>query len=212
MKTYTYMIIGGGMTADAAVKGIREKDEEGSIGLITAEDHAPYARPPLSKDLWTEEVDVEEIDCETEQKGLTIIPDTRAVSLDTAKQEVQDDAGTTYRYETLLLATGGRPVTLPFGGDHVIYYRSRADYRRLREWTKRGDGFAVIGGSFIAAELAAALVTNDKAATMIFPESTPLAGLLPPQLGEALSRYYKEKGVTLVPGQKPVDVASDGDR
>ena len=52
MATYKYLIIGGGMTGDAAAKAIRERDPEGSIALVGAEQHAPYARPPLSKALW----------------------------------------------------------------------------------------------------------------------------------------------------------------
>ena len=52
MPHYKYLIVGGGMTADAAVNGIREADGEGSIGLISAEQNAPYNRPPLSKGLW----------------------------------------------------------------------------------------------------------------------------------------------------------------
>ena len=52
MKT-TYLIIGGGMTADAAVKGIREHDADGSIVLVGAEPHPPYKRPPLTKGLWS---------------------------------------------------------------------------------------------------------------------------------------------------------------
>jgi NADPH-dependent 2,4-dienoyl-CoA reductase/sulfur reductase-like enzyme len=49
---YKYLIIGGGMTADAAVGGIRQLDGEGSIGLIGEEPYPPYDRPPLSKGLW----------------------------------------------------------------------------------------------------------------------------------------------------------------
>jgi NAD(P)H-nitrite reductase large subunit len=52
MNSYKYLVIGGGMTADAAVKGIREIDPEGSIGLIGMESDPPYNRPPLSKGLW----------------------------------------------------------------------------------------------------------------------------------------------------------------
>ena len=52
MPHYMYLIIGGGMTADAAIGGIREVDPSGSIGLIGAEPHPPYDRPPLSKGLW----------------------------------------------------------------------------------------------------------------------------------------------------------------
>ena len=52
MPDYTYLIIGGGMTGDAALHGIREVDRTGSIGVIGSEPHLPYNRPPLSKALW----------------------------------------------------------------------------------------------------------------------------------------------------------------
>jgi 3-phenylpropionate/trans-cinnamate dioxygenase ferredoxin reductase subunit len=47
MTNYQYLIIGGGMTAAAALEGIREVDSTGTIGLISAEPDAPYDRPPL---------------------------------------------------------------------------------------------------------------------------------------------------------------------
>ncbi|MGH7675259.1 MAG: NAD(P)/FAD-dependent oxidoreductase, partial [Gemmatimonadales bacterium] len=52
MTHYPYLIVGGGMTADAAARAIRETDPTGAVGLITAEPHPPFARPPLSKGLW----------------------------------------------------------------------------------------------------------------------------------------------------------------
>lgn len=53
MHTTRYLIVGGGLTADAACKGIRDVDTEGLITLVAAEAYPPYARPPLSKALWT---------------------------------------------------------------------------------------------------------------------------------------------------------------
>ena len=52
MKHYKYLIVGGGMTGDAAVRGIRELDLDGSIGMISSEKDMPYARPPLTKGMW----------------------------------------------------------------------------------------------------------------------------------------------------------------
>lgn len=52
MPDYKYLIVGGGMTAAAAVDGIRETDANGFVGIISAETHPPYNRPPLSKGLW----------------------------------------------------------------------------------------------------------------------------------------------------------------
>ena len=54
MISYDYLIVGGGMTADAADDGIRDMDADGSVGLIGREEDPPYDRPPLSKGLWGE--------------------------------------------------------------------------------------------------------------------------------------------------------------
>src|SRR5436305_903954 len=49
MPEFAYLIVGGGMTAAAAAKGIREVDGAGKIGILAAESHRPYARPPNGK-------------------------------------------------------------------------------------------------------------------------------------------------------------------
>jgi 3-phenylpropionate/trans-cinnamate dioxygenase ferredoxin reductase subunit len=51
---YDYLIIGGGMVADSAARGIREQDATGSIGIFGADSDEPYTRPALSKKLWTD--------------------------------------------------------------------------------------------------------------------------------------------------------------
>ena len=45
MFTFKHLIVGGGMTADSAVQGIREIDKDGNIGLISMEKDKPYDRP-----------------------------------------------------------------------------------------------------------------------------------------------------------------------
>jgi len=203
MKTYTYLIVGGGMAADAAVKGVREVDEKGSVGIISAEADPPYARPPLSKGLWTGDQATDDIWCATERKGADLFLSRRAVSLDRGKREVTDDQGEAYRYEHLLLATGGTPRRLPFGDGQVIYYRTCEDYRRLRERAEQGGHFAVIGGGFIGAELAAALKMNNNQVTMVFPEAALCGLLLPMAFALLLNTYYEDRGIALVTGRKP---------
>ena len=72
MPHYQHLIIGGGMTAAAAVDGIREGDPTGAIGLISAELDAPYDRPPLSKTLWKGTA-LDSIWRKTEDKGSRFI-------------------------------------------------------------------------------------------------------------------------------------------
>jgi hypothetical protein len=73
MPHYTCLIVGGGMTGDAAIHGIREVDRNGSIGLIGAELHPPYNRPPLSKGLWKGDP-LESIWRQTDNQGVTCHP------------------------------------------------------------------------------------------------------------------------------------------
>jgi len=76
-----YLIIGGGMTGDAAAKAIRERDPDGSIVLVGDEQHAPYARPPLSKALWKGKEE-DSIWRKTDEHGVDLRLDRRIVALD----------------------------------------------------------------------------------------------------------------------------------
>lgn len=197
---YTYLIIGGGMTGDAAVRGIRELDPQGSIGMLCAEPHQPYNRPPLSKGLWKGQPE-EQIWRGTEDQHAAIHLNRRARYLDPDARSVTDDRGDTYTYDQLLLATGGTPRRLPFGGDSIIYYRTYDDYQRLRTLCESGRRFAVIGGGFIGSEIAAALAMNGKSVVLLFPEDGISARLFPASLSRFLNDYYREKGVDVRPGE-----------
>src|SRR5688572_28977034 len=131
MTNYKYLIIGGGMTAAAAVDGIREVDSTGGIGLISSEPDAPYNRPPLSKALWKGKP-LDTIWRKTENKLVQLHLGRVAKEIVPKQQRVVDDKGDVFTYEKLLLATGGRPRRLPFGDDRIIYFRTLSDYRRLR--------------------------------------------------------------------------------
>jgi 3-phenylpropionate/trans-cinnamate dioxygenase ferredoxin reductase component len=201
MKNHKYLIIGGGMTADAAVTGIREIDSEGSIGLISTEVDAPYDRPPLSKALWKGK-SLDSVWRKTEIKNVSLYLGRKIISLNADEQSARDDQGNEYRSEKLLLATGGTPRRFDFGEDDIIYYRTLEDYRRLAKMSKADDDFAVIGGGFIGAEIAAALAMNGKKVTMLFPDKGIGAHMYPPDLSQFLNDYFQERGVEILPGEK----------
>jgi NADPH-dependent 2,4-dienoyl-CoA reductase/sulfur reductase-like enzyme len=198
---YDHLIIGGGMTADAAVKGIRETDAKASIGRVGDEAHAPYERPPLSKALWKDKA-VESVDLGTVKTGATLHLGRRIVELDRAAHAARDDRGDTYRYGKLLLATGASPRRLPFDGERVIHFRTLDDYLALRKFATSGAHIGVIGGGFIGSELAASLASNGCKVTMMFPGEAIGAGRYPPRLSEFLNAYFREHGVELRTGTK----------
>jgi 3-phenylpropionate/trans-cinnamate dioxygenase ferredoxin reductase subunit len=206
MKRYKYLIIGGGMTAASAMAGIREVDPTGSIGLIGSESDAPYDRPPLSKKLWKGEP-LSSIWRKTKGKQATSYFGRIVINLDPKQKRVVDDRGGIYGYKVLLLATGGKPRRLPFGDDHIIYFRTLADYRRLRVLTRKGRRFAVIGGGFIGSEIAAALAMTGKKVVMIFPDKKIGERIFPSGLSRFVSRFYKLKGIEMLARKKASGLA-----
>ena len=206
-----YLIIGGGMTADAAVHGIRKRDREGEIALVSAEADPPYNRPPLSKGLWKGKP-LDGIWRRTTDARVTMHLGRTVRRLDLARREATDDQGVAHGFDKLLLATGGAPRRLPFGGDGVIYFRTLADYRRLRALAAPGKRFAVIGGGFIGSEVAAALTGAGTAVTMVFPDEAIGARLFPRDLALFVSEYFRGKGVEVRAGEKVTGIAAEGDR
>jgi NADPH-dependent 2,4-dienoyl-CoA reductase/sulfur reductase-like enzyme len=207
----TYLIIGGGMTADASVEGIRQTDPNDSIGLISAEPHRPYDRPPLSKGLWKGKL-LESIWRKATDQGVNLHLGRRALSLDPQAKRVTDDQGTVYSYDKLLLATGGTPRRLLFGGDRIIYFRTLDDYQRLRALAERGQRFAVLGGGFIGSEIAAALALNGQDVVLVFPDEGICGRMFPANLAGSLNDFYRQKGVEVLAGQQAIGLETRGDR
>jgi NADPH-dependent 2,4-dienoyl-CoA reductase/sulfur reductase-like enzyme len=196
---YDYLIVGGGMTADAAAHGIRREDTKGTIAIVGAEPHASYNRPPLSKALWKGDP-VDSIWRNTDETGAEQVRGRRIVRVDAAARRATDDSGTVYEYGTLLLATGGRPRRLREAPDEVIYYRTFDDYRRLRGLADEGAGFLVVGGGFIGSEIAAALRMQEREVTLVLKGEGIGEGIYPPELSRWLVDYYRGKGVTVHTG------------
>jgi 3-phenylpropionate/trans-cinnamate dioxygenase ferredoxin reductase component len=209
MKSYRYLIVGGGLTGDAAVRGIRELDPQGSIGIVSMEPDPPYNRPSLSKGLWKGKP-LEKVWRNTRDLGAEITLGSKIVELDPANKLIRDEKGEEYTYQNLLLAMGGSPLRLPFGGDNIIYLRDFQDYKRLRGLSDEGKRFLVIGGGFIGSEIAASLTMVGKKAVMVFPEEGIGASVFPADLSHFLNDYYRLKGVEIVASDRAAAIEPTG--
>jgi NADPH-dependent 2,4-dienoyl-CoA reductase/sulfur reductase-like enzyme len=208
---YKYLIIGAGMTADAAVHGIRELDVNGNIALIGDDPNPPYNRPALSKGLWKGK-SLDSIWRKTKDMNVDLFLGRSVKLIKTQEKEVQDDHKEIFSYDKLLLATGGTPRRLTFGGDNIHYFRTLSDYYKLRAMCGKSNHFGVIGGGFIGSEIAASLAMNGEKVTMLFPEEGIGDRVYPRELSLYLNNYFREKGVKVLPGTNVKDMKQNKDR
>jgi len=100
------VIVGGGQAAGAVQRKLRQLGFAGQVVLISDEAHAPYERPPLSKEYL----------CGSESTLRTIAPGRQAneqIRLDCSAVRIDADArtvlcgdGTSVCFDALVLATG----------------------------------------------------------------------------------------------------------
>jgi 3-phenylpropionate/trans-cinnamate dioxygenase ferredoxin reductase component len=206
MTDFRYLVVGGGMVADAAARGVRELDADGSIGIISEDVDRPYARPALSKKLWTDPDFSwdEKVDLHTEETGATFMLGTAVTAIDRAAKTVTTSDGETHGYERLLLATGGKPRGLPGlePSDRVLDYRSAADYRKLRALADAGAHVAVVGGGYIGTEIASGIVQAGARVTFVDPDDVVGARMFPAALAAAFQRRFEDAGVELRLGRR----------
>jgi NADPH-dependent 2,4-dienoyl-CoA reductase/sulfur reductase-like enzyme len=165
----------------------------------------------LSKKLWKGKP-LESIWRQTESQGVTLHLGRTAQHLDPQNKRITNDQGIAYGYGKLLLATGGTPRRLPFGGEQIIYFRTLDDYERLRALARAGQHFAVIGGGFIGSEVAAALAMNGQKVVMAFPEAGIGSRMFPSDLSKFLNDFYQQKGVEVLAGQRVNGLETRGGR
>lgn len=212
MSAYDYVIIGGGMVADAAARGIRDLDQAGTIGILSADVDEPYARPALSKKLWVDpDFAWDQTPLGTsEATGAEITLGTLVTGIDREAKTVTTDAGETITYGKLLLATGSKPVEIEVPeSTRILFFRSASDYRRLRELSDDGTHAIVVGGGYIGTEIAAALAQNHVEVDLVFPDEVLGASTFPPALAERFQELFVEHGVGLVPGRRVADVRAE---
>lgn len=203
---YDYVIVGGGMAADAAAKGIRELDASGSIAIVGEEPTAPFPRPALSKKLWTDP-DFGYADAELDTAGATgahLHLGTRVASIDPEARTVRTEDGSVLTFGRALLATGGHPRRIEGleSGERVLYYRTLRDYEQLRALAADAPHVAVVGGGWIGTEIAAALVQDGCRVTLVHPDEVLAERMLPPELARRVDTSFVDAGVDVRRGTK----------
>ncbi len=214
-QSYDYVIVGAGVAAASAVKGIRSQDGAGRIAVLGSEPDKPVYRPVLTKDLWLKDDETLEgsslagdLD---EDDAVDLVTDTTVTAIDPGAHVVRLADGSTVGYGKLLLATGAEPRVLSVDpGPRVIYYRTAADYQRLRAVATEGSHVAVIGGGYIGSEITSALVQNGVQVTLVLDLEDVQEQMFPRALAATLTKAFADRGVTVVHGSVEGGQEDDG--
>ncbi len=205
------VIIGGGLAAARTAEQLRRSEYDGAITIVSDEDHLPYDRPPLSKQVLRAETDDVTLKPAEfyEEKDITVLLGNGVSSVDTAAKTLTLADGTQLSYDELVIATGLVPKRISsfpdLTGIHVL--RSYDQSLALRREAGAARRAVVVGAGFIGCEVAASLRALGVDVVLVEPQSAPLASVLGEQIGELVARLHRAEGVDV---RCTVDVARVG--
>ncbi|MER7678023.1 FAD-dependent oxidoreductase [Streptomyces sp. NPDC096934] len=204
MRTVT--VVGASLSGLYAARELRAQGFDGRLVIVGDEVHAPYDRPPLSKDFLTGRTDEDRLaltDAE-ERTGLDAewLLGVRARGLDARGRTVLLDGGRTVSTDGVVIATGASARRLPGDGLTGVHtLRTLDDARALREELVRGPRrVVVIGGGFIGAETASSCAGLGHDVTVVEAAPLPLVPPLGPEMAAVVATLHRRGGVSLVTG------------
>ena len=224
--TQDIVIVGGGHAAAQLCGALAAAGRSRGVHLVCEEAELPYHRPPLSKAFLKDSAQA--LQPHRAEKwfgdsGITVHRGDPAVAIDRSQRVVRLRSGTTLPYQTLVLATGARPRTLPNlpeGLANVAVLRSAADAGRLRTLVHASPAVTIVGGGFIGLEIAAVARALGKRVQVL--ESAPrlLMRGLSPEVAEHVLQTHRGNGIDIrvgvavgafeVSGDRLVALAVDG--
>jgi 3-phenylpropionate/trans-cinnamate dioxygenase ferredoxin reductase component len=189
-------VVGGSLAASTAAANLRMSGHRGRITLISDEDTAPYARPPLSKSVLSGSVSSGSVAL-TPPGGVDIRLRSPATGLDLAARELSLADGSTVPFDGLVVATGAKARRLDGGSRDVWTLRSLRDAQRLSEAMRSAATMIVVGGGPLAMEIASTGVGLGIRVTVV-SNAMPLRAHLGTRLAGVLLRHAEDAGVEVV--------------
>ena len=201
------VIVGAGQAGAWAAKTLRAQGYSGRVILIGDERHAPYERPPLSKEALLEDAFPTNAfllsPAEIQELGIDFRAGARAIAIDTLRREIHVDGGGPISYDAALLATCGRPRSLNVPGTglpQVHKLRTIGDAESLREQLKPGMRLVIVGGGWIGLEVAAA-ARHLRLSVVVIEATDRLGGRrIPEHVSGYLRQLHGRHGVEFVFG------------
>ena len=193
------VIVGGGLAAARAAEQLRRSEFSGPITIVSDEDHLPYDRPPLSKEVLRSETDDVTLKPAEfyEENDITVLLGAAARSLDTAAKTLTLADGRVLHYDELVIATGLVPKTIPSFPDleGIRVLRSFDESMAIRKQAGSARHAVIVGAGFIGCEVAASLRGLGVDVVLVEPQPSPLASVLGEQIGSLVARLHRAEGV-----------------
>jgi 3-phenylpropionate/trans-cinnamate dioxygenase ferredoxin reductase subunit len=198
-----YALIGGGLAAGNCARWLRESGADGPILLIGRESDLPYNRPPCSKGYLQGKESREDVLFRPsqwyEEQGIEARTRVSAMKLDTAEKVLTLSNRETVSFDQALVATGANVKRLNVEGSElegIHYLRALGNSDTIRG-DAAGKRVVLIGGSYIASEVAASLTELGSVCTLVMLEPVVLSR----GFGETAGRFFQdrleERGITV---------------
>ncbi|MEV8328883.1 FAD-dependent oxidoreductase [Kitasatospora sp. NPDC056731] len=187
------VVVGAGLAGAQCALKLRQGGWRGRITLVGEEPHAPYDRPPLSKDVLLGKADATTLDIDYPHLGIELLTGRRAIGL--TPGVLHTDAGD-LPYDALVIATGATPRALP-GAERAHLLHTLDDALALRALLRPGLRLVLVGAGWIGAEVSTAARAAGCEVTVVEAGSAPVPGALPAEVGSAMAAWYAEAGVDL---------------
>jgi 3-phenylpropionate/trans-cinnamate dioxygenase ferredoxin reductase component len=203
VTSYKHLVLGGGMVAGYLAKEyVDNGGSSGDLAIVSADDVVPYERPPLSKGFLAGKDSEESVLISPpdfyEKHGIHIRRDTTITSLDPERKRLRTAAGEEFAFEKLVFATGAQVRTLDVPGAsprNVLYLRSFADSRRIRERAADAKRAVVVGGGFIAMEVTSVLAGRGIETAMLIRDDRMGKAIFTPEMSAFFAKYYAGRNV-----------------
>ena len=213
------LIAGGGAAGAACAGALRTGGFEGEILLVGREPDPPYERPPVSKDYLAGRIGRDACLLHDAawyaKRGIELATRTSVMKLDTTARTAALSSKEVVEYGVALVATGANVRRLRLDGgqlEGIHYLRALGNADAVRAEADAAERVVLVGGSYIACEVAATLTALGKRCTMVMVESAPLETGFGPTAGRFFADLLTAKGVELVCADGVERLEGDGER
>jgi 3-phenylpropionate/trans-cinnamate dioxygenase ferredoxin reductase subunit len=202
-----YLLIGGFACGFAAAE-LRKRGADGSVLLVGREPEPPYERPPLTKEYLRGEASREDTHVNPvswyEENGVELRTGTNVTSLDPEARTVKLQGGDEVGFERALIATGANVNILRVDGanlDRIHYVRTPGNSDNIRADAEKADRVVLVGGSYIACEVAASLKAKGTECALVMMEDVALSRTFGEDAGRWFQGVMESKGIEFHRGE-----------